>query len=376
MLHIHEIKDFESFLSLEKSWNSLVAKSPTNSIFLRHEWIRCWWEAYGNGKQLAILLFQEGDDLKGIAPLMISKVFFRGLPVRRISFIENDETPQCGFIEDPSYDNSNITEALSHHLSSRESRWDLLFLRKVHEESPLFSHLERESRGRGYNIIIRPIFFSPILNIKSEWESFYSGKSRRFRKKIRYDQNKLKRAGRVKAQLFDTPEQIADIMEDVFRVGGRSWQGKIGSSIGSTQQNRSFFSELPRALGNGKNGISLWTLSLDGTMISFEYHVRESDTVYALRGEYDGNYQSIGPGAVLDYEVVRNFFNNGVQLYNMCGDSKEQYKLRWTSEVQPYKEAIVFKRGPYAKFLAFWETRITPIAKRHIRLIRGRHFRF
>ena len=284
MLQIREIKDFRIFQSLEKPWNFLVEKNPTNSIFLRHEWIRCWWEAYGKGKQLSILLFQEGDDLKGIAPLMISKVFFRGLPVRRISFIENDETPQCGFIEDPSLDIFDIIEALFDHLSSWESRWDIVFLRKVHEKNTLFNHLDEAIRKRGYSAITRPIFHAPVLRINSDWKSFYSGKSQRFRKKIRYDLNKLKREGHVKTQLFDTPAQIASNMEDVFRVGCRSWQGKIGNSIGSTQQNRLFFSKLPRALGNGKNGILLWTLSLDGRMLSFEYHVRQNDKVYALRG--------------------------------------------------------------------------------------------
>ena len=376
MVQIREITDYQTFLSLRSTWNSLLEKSSFCSIFVRHEWIRCWWEAYGNSKQLLILLFEDGGDLKGIAPLMISKVLFRGLPVRRISFIENDETPHCGIINDESYDISIVIEALFSYLSLRAGKWDIIFLRKVREYSYLLKYLQRAIEEGSRKIIIRPHFSSPFLRIKTDWKSFYSAKSQRFKKKIRYDQNKLKRVGEFKTQLFDTPEQIADIIEDVYCVGFRSWKGKIKTSIGSTQQNRSFFAKLPRALSNEKNGVLLWTLSLDSKMISFEYHVRQNNIVYALRGEYDEEYQTVGPGAVLDHEVVRNMFDNGVKLYDMCGDSKDQYKLRWTSEVQPYGETIVFNSGPYAKILAYWEHHITPIAKRYVGVIGTRHFRF
>ena len=214
---------------------------------------------------------------------------------------------------------------------------------------------------------------SPILKIKSDWKSFYSGKSQRFKKKIRYDLNKLKRKGNVKIQCFDTPEQIESVMEDVFCIGRRSWKGKIGESIGSTQQTRSFYFTLPRALADAGNCVVVWTLSLDGKMISFEYHVRQNNTVYALRGAYDKEYQDVGPGAVLDYEVVRGLFENDVHFYNMCGDPY-QYKLRWTPTSQLHKDVIIFRSGLYGKILAFLEKDIRPIAESLLNLTRIRFF--
>ena len=369
-----EINDFPTFLSLKENWNSLAQKSSINSIFLRHEWIRCWWEAYGKDKELLIMLFYEGDDLKGIGPLMISKGFFRGLPVKTISFIENDETPHCGLLLDRSYELSDIVPALFSHLTSRgRGKWDILHLRKVQEGNGFSKYSRRFFERTGYNIIIRPSLRSPILKIKSDWKSFYSGKSQRFKKKIRYDLNKLKRKGNVKIQCFDTPEQIERVMEGVFCVGRRSWKGKIGESIGSTQQTRSFYFTLPRALADAGNCVVVWTLSLDGKMISFEYHIRQNNTVYALRGAYDKEYQDVGPGAVLDYEVVRGLFENDVHCYNMCGDPY-QYKLRWTPTSQLHKDVIIFRSGLYGKILAFLETDIRPIAESLLNLTRIRFF--
>ena len=86
---VDEVKDFSSFLALEKEWNSLVERSQDDTIFLRHEWFKCWWNAYGAEKELLILLVKEDGELIGISPFMISKVRFRGFPIKKISFIEN-----------------------------------------------------------------------------------------------------------------------------------------------------------------------------------------------------------------------------------------------------------------------------------------------
>ena len=208
----------------------------------------------------------------------------------------------------------------------------------------------------------------------SDWESFYTGKSQRFKKKLRYDRNKLKRSGKVDVKLFNTPEQIADVIEDIFTVACRSWKEEIKNSVGSTSRNRLFFSELPRALNQGENRVLLWILSLDDKIISFEYHIKQGERVYALRGEYDEEYQDTSPGAVLDVEVVQQLFEQGVRVYDMCGDATNQYKLRWTSDVQPYCEMLLFNNNFRGKFLEFLESRIAPVAKRCWRLVRDRHF--
>ncbi|MCI5221816.1 MAG: GNAT family N-acetyltransferase [Candidatus Electrothrix sp. AR4] len=375
MLQVYEVTTYKEFLSLRERWNSLVEKSSINSAFLTHEWFRCWWDSYGQGNQLLILLFQEEGVLKCIVPLMISKVLFRGLPVRKISFIENDENPHCGVIEDSSYDISCIIDAMVNHLNSTsESRWDIIMLRKINKDSRLIKILSDSFKSRGYDAVINSTLRSPVLYINTDWNSFYAGKSQRFKKKIRYDRNKLKREGNITTRVFDTPEQIESIIEEVFAVGCRSWKGKDGNSVGSTPQNRSFFSQLPKALSNTKNKVLLWTLSLDEKIISFEYHVGQGHTVYALRGEFDAEYQGGSPGAVLDGEVVHHLFEKGIQTYDMCGDSADLYKLRWTSDVRPYQELIAFRRGIYPKILAFLEMHIIPIIMPYyLKIIKKRH---
>ncbi|MCI5141440.1 MAG: GNAT family N-acetyltransferase [Candidatus Electrothrix sp. ATG1] len=332
-------------------------------------------DAYGQGNRLFILLFQEEGTLKAIAPFMVSTEIFRDrFSVRKISFIENDETPHCGLIVDSSLDLNRVLDSLRTYLRASKSTWDILLLRKIHQDSQLIESFPALLGGREMRVHVRPSLRSPVLYMNSEWDSFYRAKSQRFKKKLRYDRNKLKRSGKVDVRFFDTPEQISGIIEEVFTVGCRSWKENIGNSIGSTPQNRSFFADLPSALSCSENKVVLWVLSLDDKMISFEYHVQQGETVYALRGEYDEDYQDRSPGAVLDVEVVQQLFEQGVRAYDMCGDATNQYKLRWTSDVQPYREMLLCNNNLRGRWLSFLESRIVPVAKRCRRVMRERRF--
>ena len=189
MLQIENVTNFQDFLALQDSWNALVEKSSLNSIFVRHEWIRCWWDAYGQDNQFFILQFKEKGYLKAIAPLMISKGFFRDrFPVRKVSFIENDETPHSGFIIESSCDIKNIFDSLFNYLKDNNDIWDILSLRNIHERSKVlyfFSSLTTRTAG---NILIKTSLRSPVLYMNTDWEHFYTATSQRFKKKLRISQ--------------------------------------------------------------------------------------------------------------------------------------------------------------------------------------------
>jgi hypothetical protein len=56
----------------------------------------------------------------------------------------------------------------------------------------------------------------------------------------------------------------------------------------------------------------------------------------------------------------------------MCGDAANQYKLRWTSDVQPYRDILLFNNNIRGKSLAFLENRIVPFAKLCRKLVKDK----
>ena len=76
MLEIEIIEDFDRFLELEPVWNKTLTKSDIDIPFLTFEWFECWWRWYENDNALFIILVKEGEEILGIAPLMIKRIKF------------------------------------------------------------------------------------------------------------------------------------------------------------------------------------------------------------------------------------------------------------------------------------------------------------
>jgi len=71
-MEVEVITNFSEFLALEGIWNDLLKHSDNDTVFLTHEWFRCWWLGYGDGKQLFILLVKNKGEVIGIAPLILT----------------------------------------------------------------------------------------------------------------------------------------------------------------------------------------------------------------------------------------------------------------------------------------------------------------
>src|SRR5258708_28460269 len=59
------------FDSLRGEWNALLRRSAMDSVFLRWEWMRTWWDIFNRNRKLFILTIRFNDRLVGLAPFYI-----------------------------------------------------------------------------------------------------------------------------------------------------------------------------------------------------------------------------------------------------------------------------------------------------------------
>ena len=134
MYSVDSVSDKAAFLALEGEWNDAVDRAAVPHPFLRHEWVRMWWEAFGGeSQQLHILVVRRDSQVCAIAPLMFERAQMYGMPVRRLRFLQNDHTPRtdvivAGHVED-SY------RALWHAIQDGGQPWDVLQLSQIPGES-------------------------------------------------------------------------------------------------------------------------------------------------------------------------------------------------------------------------------------------------
>ncbi|PWK70448.1 CelD/BcsL family acetyltransferase involved in cellulose biosynthesis [Streptomyces sp. CG 926] len=65
-------RDPRQFAALEESWNRLFRGCPTATPFQSHAWLHSWWLSYGKDGRLRIVLVRRGEELVGVAALMLA----------------------------------------------------------------------------------------------------------------------------------------------------------------------------------------------------------------------------------------------------------------------------------------------------------------
>ncbi|MCL4560563.1 MAG: GNAT family N-acetyltransferase, partial [Chloroflexi bacterium] len=181
------------FDRLEGEWNDLLAKSASHVPFLRHEYLRIWWDTLGGGEwskaDLAVVTAHEGDRLVGIAP-MFSSANKEGEPALLL----------LGSIEISDYldviarpeDLQDFMGGLLSFLDEQESpEWRVLDWYNLQEESPTLPALEKAARSRGWAYSTERVHPTPYIPLPGDWETYLASVDKKQRHEIR---RKLRRA--------------------------------------------------------------------------------------------------------------------------------------------------------------------------------------
>jgi CelD/BcsL family acetyltransferase involved in cellulose biosynthesis len=279
---------------------------------------------------------------------MISKGFYMGFPMRIIEFMANSHSHRIDFIFPR--DNTTGVERIIDHLLEREN-WDLLRLEDILENSPVVNVIEEKCRDAQVLWSKRMIRFSPYISIRSDWGSFVATLSRSFRKNLRNRQRRLEELGDFRIEEYSQVDDLEGLLAEVQNITRRSWQGERGSSIFSTKENRSFYVNLAR-WANQEGYLVIWLLRLKSTPIAYEYHLRNGQTEFALKTEYDACFKEGSPGGVLDQLVVESLFNKGFKNYELLGYD-DPYKMCWTETVHRHLRYYILRKRICAR-IPFW----------------------
>ncbi|MDA8091344.1 MAG: GNAT family N-acetyltransferase [Nitrospiraceae bacterium] len=352
------ISDYHEFDSLEKEWNALLEASGCQTLPLRHEWLSCFYKAFGNGARLSVLAAWEGTELAGLAPFTICTRRIRGIPVRSVSFI-GDPGWTTGHVIAREPKGPFINSILDY--LTKNCRWDLLYLWNMPrgEENAiiggnLLSDLKfRSSCGANF----------PYIPIEGNWEEFKAAKSIKFRKVLRNKLNRINNAGQVDVRCHSGTQEIGRILPCIFELGSKSWKYRAGISISSTNENRYFYSELAGMLAP-KGMVRIWVLNLNGSPAAFEYHLVLNGTIYALTAEYDEalSYLGLSPGSVLECLILEQAFKDGMREFDL-GSGLHPYKLIWTNLIRRTISLSIYRETVRGHFLNAVE-RSLPVLKR------------
>jgi CelD/BcsL family acetyltransferase involved in cellulose biosynthesis len=370
---ITEVTTYREFLSLRENWNDLLESSRENNVFLRHEWFDVWWQAFGLGKKMFILLYYDKGNLLGVAPLMIFHDRYKGTPYKRLGFIEDPNAPSMNFMVRQGEEERVIHAFLDYLLHHANRLWHVAVLMKVPNASATIAVCEDFFSQQKTRYLLRDGQNSPYIPVNSDWETFLKSTSVKFRKQLRNKINKLNGAGEVKFEVWHDAGADGKHLSDAMSASSRSWKHRVGTSMTSTPEREKFFKLLSDAAS--KNGwLRIWLLCLNGDPIATEYHLEYKGRTHAMRGDFDESHDALSVGSVLEAHIIEHCFKTGLLEYDFCG-LPYGYKMRWTSLLHERSNLLFYNTSLYSTMLHMIQKNL-PLLKQKWVALTSRYYNY
>jgi CelD/BcsL family acetyltransferase involved in cellulose biosynthesis len=187
------VSNVAEFETLADAWNDLLNRGAIHVPFLRHEYLRGWWQTLGGGEwsqgKLSIVTAYQNEALVGIAPL-----FFThnrdGLPA--LMLLGSIEISDYLDVIAPAEHLSPFIEGLLEFLGEiKTPQWQILDWYNLRETSPTLLALEAAAKTRGWNYLVEPYQPCPHIPLPGDWEIYLNSIDKKQRHEIR---RKMRRA--------------------------------------------------------------------------------------------------------------------------------------------------------------------------------------
>jgi len=343
MMEIQILTSIKELESIRERWNALLSQSVDDVVHLKYEWFISGVECFHPGDDLYVIHVVDATGTSiAIAPLIISTGPYRKIKVRKLSFLNNPQTPFNDFIIRKGHVRDAIRIIFDHLVTY--SGWELIDLQKVysHGEIPL---LIKETLSASHSLHgIKDSIESPYVCIEGAWEQFMAQKSTRFKKSLRNKINKAERAGSVAVEEVCLEDSRNPAVESLFRISGNSWKKEIGNDLLSREANRSFYRKICDCFGP-QGLVTLWLFLKNRVPVAFEFHLTYNGVAYPIRADYDEAFRDLSPGSILEFNILKTLFTeNRVREYNSCGHTYK-YLLNWSNNTRKFENLEVFKKS-------------------------------
>ena len=300
----------ETFDSIWSEWESILPSCSTNTVFVTPWWQKVWWDNFHADNELHILSVREGDELIGIAPLMISD--------GTLTFAGDKELFDYLDFLVPKGNESRFYDALFEHITDMD--WQSIDLPSVPKDSPTLEYLPTVAKAKGLEFDMEEEETTPVAYLPESWDEYLAG----LRKK---DRHELRRKIR-RLEAADSPHQYSchdpDCMQDFFRLLRASREDKDEFL---TPEREKFFIDIAQELSS-RDQFRLYFLEVNGERVAgcicFDYG--ESYLLY--NSGYDPGYSQLSVGLLNKALSLQTAIEEGRQSFNFLkGNERYKYNL-------------------------------------------------
>ena len=366
-IRIEAITGQQSFLDLEPVWNEVAEAAGLDHPFLEYAWVHTWWESFGAGSTLHVLVLRAGDRPIAIAPLIVTPIRMWGIKVRRLGFFYNAHVPRADFLI--AERREEVYRAIWAYLS-RNRFWDLLQLCQLAEGCQTLEEMPKLAAAGQCRTGVWASDASPYLPLGPSWDEYFASLATKHRSNLRNRFKRLKAEGPVEMETMVSAEGLAEGVEAGLGLEAAAWKGAAETAIRCDGATSRFYSMLAGCAAE-RGWLGLHFLRAGETRIAFDYSLSYKNRVYLLKVGYDPAYARFSPSNLLLYLVLQNAFERGVAEYEFLGADAD-WKLCWARQVKRHFWLFVFPDTLKGRFLHRIKFQLVPLLKRpSLRYVRG-----
>jgi len=300
-------------------WNSLAADSASATVFQTYEWFEAWWGAFAHHRQLFLITAWDGNDLVGIAPLMVER--HRG--IRYLEFVGSPNADYQDLILGPRPE--AVLSGLADFLSVHRNAWDMLAFRNLPTDSVTYRLLPGLLHNAGIRTTDDERIACPTLEIASrpdETRRRLNGYG--FRRRI----NRLRQLGEIKYIRCSTQEELEHYLPIFFDQYIERRAGSHSEEFFRRPEVRRFYASLARSmLPCGWLHFSI--LECDGRPVAFHFGFEFKKRLYWYKPSYDPALARLSPGKVLLSQLIRDAMERELDELDFTVGA-EPFKYRYT----------------------------------------------
>lgn len=326
-LRVRTLSRLEEALALRAEWEALYERSSRASGAQSYPFVTTAWELAERRQrgQVVLVVATVADELVCVAPFWLQK---EGpiLVAGTLGSGSREEYAEPLLAKRP--DAALIAAKV---LERATSLADVLRLTNIPSSSPFVAAVDRSRQ-----FVHRSTTQSPVVSLRgaASWEEWLASKSSKFRRRNRYEWNRLAKAGELTTSYGATPSEARAIVDWVFdtKVGWLA-DRSISHSWLLDDHGRELFRTLS-ATPELSGCVSLVALQVDGRFVAASVGLRSRDRLEGLVTSYDPGFAAYTPGLVLVQAAVKDAYENRLDFdFRLTTD---EYKMRWADRVDEH----------------------------------------
>lgn len=372
------VSDFRALEGLRDEWDSFV-ESVGSDIYFSFEWCRTWWEHYGDGRQLVVLMYRLEGRLIGVLPFVVFRLWVGPVPIQMARFVGADSTI---VVLNPPVEPSRAADIYMDALGRLVNRHgcDCVHFGPLSGEYPHADRIIQSCAASGGDAYVSRKLecgVHSVIQLPGTFDAYLASLDKSQRGNYRRDLRNLSNAHTVTRRTLTSPDQIREQFPLFAQLHGEQWQrmGKLGH-FGDWPRGFEFNRDIALALA--PSGLTrLHQCSVDGETVGYDFSLRFGKAVHwRLPARHpDPKWERFGLGRLSLVNQIELAIAEGVSRIE-AGPGHYEYKLRYGGREWPVQSVMIApnRHGPllkagalrawaYALNLAYyriWFSRVAP----------------